>query len=319
MPTQPPEPPRDPATRRIPRPPRPEPPTQRLPRPEPPTQKIRVPDPVTQQIRTPPPPQPPPPPPLAAPGMSPPPPPAARTKPRNKQSIALIAVIVVAVLVGGLAAAELYARHRAGTVLSGITDCLVEDTAEVSYSVTPPFLWQYLTDHYSDISVITTGDRVEEAKGMTADVTLSDIDLRPTADAKGTIGSVSATLDWTADGIKQTVAENLPVVGDLVTGVRTDAAAGTLILDATGGTTITARPEVDAGNLQLNVVDVTGPFGRDAVQTALNELTTTLNDNYPLGIKADSVAVTSTGVTGKFSSTDAAIPTGESDSCFEAL
>lgn len=324
MPTQPPEPPRDPATRRIPRPPRPEPPTQRLPRPEPPTQKIRVPDPVTQQIRTPPPPQPPPPqppppPPLAAPGMSPPPPPAARTKPRNKQSIALIAVIVVAVLVGGLAAAELYARHRAGTVLSGITDCLVEDTAEVSYSVTPPFLWQYLTDHYSDISVITTGDRVQEAKGMTADVTLSDIDLRPTADAKGTIGSVSATLDWTADGIKQTVAENLPVVGDLVTGVRTDAAAGTLILDATGGTTITARPEVGAGNLQLNVVDVTGPFGRDAVQTALNELTTTLNDNYPLGIKADSVAVTSTGVTGKFSSTDAAIPTGESDSCFEAL
>ncbi len=245
----------------------------------------------------------------------PPPPPAAR----NKQSIVLIAVIVVAVLVGGLAAAELYARHRAGTVLSGITDCLVEDTADVSYSVTPPFLWQYLTDHYSDISVITTGDRVQEAKGMTADVTLSDIDLQPTADAKGTIGSVSATLDWTAEGIKQTVAENLPVVGDLVTDVRTDAAAGTLIMDATGGTTITARPEVNAGNLELNVVDVTGPFGRDAVQTALSELTTTLNDNYPLGIKADSVAVTSTGVNGRFSSTDAAIPTGESDSCFEAL
>ncbi|QIV80358.1 LmeA family phospholipid-binding protein [Mycolicibacterium frederiksbergense] len=328
MPTQPPEPPRDPATRRIPRPPGPDrragaprpgdpfSPTQRLPRPEPPTQKIRVPDPVTQQIGRPPPPaQPPPAPPVRPPGMQPPPPPAAR----NKQSIVLIAVIVVAVLVGGLAAAELYARHRAGTVLSGITDCLVEDTADVSYSVTPPFLWQYLTDHYSDISVITTGDRVQEAKGMTADVTLSDIDLQPTADAKGTIGSVTATLDWTADGIKQTVAENLPVVGDLVTDVRTDAAAGTLIMDATGGTTITARPEVNAGNLELNVVDVTGPFGRDAVQTALGELTTTLNDNYPLGIKADSVAVTSTGVTGKFSSTDAAIPTGESDSCFEAL
>lgn len=246
--------------------------------------------------------------------MAPPPPPAKR----NKQSVVLIAVIVVAVLVGGVAVAELYARHRAGTVLSGITDCLVEDTADVSYSVTPPFLWQYLTDHYSDISVITTGDRVQEAKGMTADVTLSDIDLQPTADAKGTIGSVTATLDWTADGIKQTVAENLPVVGDLVTGVRTDAAAGTLIMEA-GDTTITARPEVNAGNLELIVVDATGPFGKDDVQTALNELTTSLNDNYPLGIKADSVAVTSTGVTGKFSSTDAAIPTGESDSCFEAL
>lgn len=233
----------------------------------------------------------------------------------------LIAVIVVAALVGGLAAAELYARYRAGAVLSGITDCLVEDTADVSYSVTPPFLWQYLTDHYTDISVVTTGDRVQEAKGMTADVTLSDIDLQPTADAKGTIGLVTATLSWTADGIKQTVAENLPVVGDLVTDVRTDAAAGTLILDATGGTTITARPQVQAGNLELNVLDVTGPFGKDVVQSALNDLTTTLNDNYPLGIKADSVRVTSTGVTAEFSSTDAAIPTGDSgsDSCFAAL
>lgn len=233
----------------------------------------------------------------------------------------LIAVIVVAVLVGGLAAAELYARHRAGAVLSSITDCLVEDTADVSYSVTPPFLWQYLTDHYTDISVVTTGDRVQEAKGMTADVTLSDIDLQPTADAKGTIGSVTATLSWTADGIKQTVAENLPVVGDLVTEVRTDPSAGTLILEATGDTTITARPEVDGGNLELNVLDVTGPFGKDVVQTALDDLTTKLNDNYPLGIKADSVQVTSTGVTGTFSSTDAAIPSGDSgsDSCFAAL
>jgi hypothetical protein len=55
------------------------------------------------------------------------------------------------------------------------------------------------------------------------------------------------------------------------------------------------------------------------VQSALNELTTKLNDNYPLGIKADSVQVTSTGVVGKFSSRDATIPSGQTNSCFADL
>lgn len=246
--------------------------------------------------------------------QAPPPPPK-----RNRQSIILIAVIVVAALVGIAAGAELYARHRAGNVLAGITDCLVEDKADVSYAVTPPFLWQYLTDRYTDISVVTAGNQVQEAKGMTADVTLSDITLQDSADGKGTIASVTATLAWTANGIKETVAANLPVVGNLVTDVRTDATAGTLILEATGGTVITAKPVVTDGNLELSVVDVAGPFDKDTVQTALNDLTTQLNDNYPLGIKADSIEVTDDGVVGKFSSTDATIPDGESDSCFADL
>lgn len=238
---------------------------------------------------------------------------------RNRQSIILIVVILVAALVGIAAGAELYARHRAGNVLAGITDCLVEDKADVSYAVTPPFLWQYLTDRYTDISVVTAGNQVQEAKGMTADVTLSDITLQDSADGKGTIASVTATLAWTANGIKETVAANLPVVGNLVTDVRTDATAGTLILEATGGTVITAKPVVTDGNLELSVVDVAGPFDKDTVQTALNDLTTQLNDNYPLGIKADSIEVTDDGVVGKFSSTDATIPDGESDSCFADL
>jgi hypothetical protein len=37
---------------------------------------------------------------------------------------------------------------------------------------------------------------------------------------------------------------------------------------------------------------------KDAVQTALNDLTKKLNDNYPLGVYADSVKVMGTGVVG---------------------
>ncbi|MDX1874554.1 DUF2993 domain-containing protein [Mycolicibacterium sp. 120266] len=292
-------PPPDPATRRIPRPPRPEGPTQRIPRPDPATERMRAPEPATEK--------------LALPGPPPPP------KKRNKQTIVLVAVIVIAVLVGSLAGAELYARYKAADVLSDITDCLVQDGADVSFSVNPPFLWQYLSGDYTKISVATAGNRVQEAKGMTADVTLSDITLKDSGGSKGTIGALDATLSWTSAGIKDTVAENLPVVGSLVTAVRTDAGAGTLILEAAGGTTVTAQPAVADGKLNLNVTDVTGPFAKDTVQSALNELTTKLNDNYPLGIKADSVQVTSTGVVGKFSSRDATIPSGQTNSCFADL
>lgn len=305
-------PPPDPATRRIPRPPHPDGPTQRIPRPrgersdggrpEPPTEQIRrQPEPATEKIARP----------------APPPPPPA--KKRNTQTIVLVVVIVVALLVGGVAGAELYARYKAASLLSGITDCLVQDGADVSFSVSPPFLWQYLSGDYTNISVATDGNQVQEAKGMTADVTLSKIQLKDSADSKGTIGSLDATLSWTSDGIKQTVAQNLPVVGSLVTGVHTDTGAGTLILEAAGGTTVTAKPEVADGKLNLNVTDVAGPFAKDTVQSALNDLTTKLNDNYPLGIKADSVQVTSTGVVGKFSSQNATIPSGESNSCFAGL
>ena len=194
-------------------------------------------------------------------------------------------------MAGGLAGAELYARNRADSVLVGIAECVVQDGVSISYGVNPPFLWQHMTGHYTNISVSTAGDNVQEAKGMTADVTLKDIRLQESGDSKGTIGSLNATLDWKSAGIKDTLAANLPGVGNLITGVSTDSAAGTIIVDA-GDNSVTAKPVVTDGDLNLQVLDVTGPLPKDGVQTALNDLTKKLNDNYPLGIHADSVEVT---------------------------
>ncbi len=239
---------------------------------------------------------------------------------RSPQGIILAAIIVVAVVVIGLTGAELYARHKAGSVLVAVAECVVEDNASVSFGVNPPFLWQHINGHYTNISVETGGKQVQAAKGMTADVALSDIRLQGTADSKGTIGSLSATLSWTSAGIKDTVAENLPGVGALVTDVSTDPAAGTITMAAVGDTKVTAKPVVNNGNLDLQVTDVSGPFDKGTVQAALDGLTTKLNDAYPLGIHADSVAVTDTGVVGKFSSQNASIPNDESDdACFAKL
>lgn len=293
---------------------RPEPPTEQLRQPYRPadvgpTQKIpRPPSPAdaapTQQIRRTPP--------------STPEPAKKRRRGLHWQSIVLIAVIVVALIIGGLAGAELYARHRADTVLTEVGKCVVQDGVSVSFGVNPPFLWQHITGHYTNISVVTAGNRVQTAEGMTADVILKDVRLHGTSNSKGTIGSLTATLSWKSDGIKDTVAANLPGVGSLVTGVHTDAAAGTIVLEA-GSNSVTAKPVVTEGDLNLQVLDVTGVLPKDVVQTALDGLTKKLNDNYPLGIHADSVKVTSTGVVGTFSSQNASIPNNQANPCFARL
>jgi LmeA-like phospholipid-binding len=227
-------------------------------------------------------------------------------------------LIVVALLAGGLAGAELYARHRADSLLVEVAECVVKDGATVSFGVNPPFLWQHVTGHYTNISVATEGNQVQDAKGMTADVTVEDVRLQGSKDSKGTIGTLNATLTWTAAGIKDTVAANLPGVGSLVTGVTTDAAAGTIDLEA-GSITVTAKPVVTDGDLGLQVLDVGGPLAKDTVQTALDGLTAKLNAQYPLGIHADSVEVTATGVVGKFSTTNASIPQDDANACFARL
>ncbi|WP_460355100.1 LmeA family phospholipid-binding protein [Mycobacterium sp. ZZG] len=301
----------DPVTRRLPRPGAPDARTERL---RPPMRDTAP----TERMRRPaaPPPDRPVPPQST-------PPHAGEPAPRRRTGVTrrsglLLGVIVVAALAGGLAGAELYARHRADDVLVGIAECVVEDGARISYGVNPPFLWQHLTGRYTNISVHTAGDRVQSADGMTADVTLEDVRLQDSADSKGTIGSLSATLTWRSDGIRDTAVANLPAVGELITGVRTDPAAGTLVLDA-GATMVTAKPVVTEGDLNLEVVAVDGPFPKDVVQGALDDLTRKLNDNYPLGIHADSVQVTDAGVVGTFSSQDASIPREDANACFAPL
>lgn len=237
---------------------------------------------------------------------------------RDPLSRFLIGLIALAIVAGGLAGAELYARHRADNVLVEVAECVVRDGATVSFGVDPPFLWQHVTGHYTNISVATDGNQVQDAKGMTADVSVADVRLQGTADSKGTIGSLHATLTWTAAGIKDTVAANLPGVGDLVTGVTTDPSTGTLKLQA-GAITVTAKPAVVDGDLVLQVVDVAGPLAKDTVQTALDGLTAKLNAQYPLGIHADGVEVTDAGVVGDFSTTNASISQTDANACFARL
>lgn len=240
---------------------------------------------------------------------------------RDPLTIVLVVVIVVALVAAGLLAAELYARSRADDVVASATECVVQDDVTVSFGASP-FLIQHMTGHYGNISIETAGNQIREAKGMKAQIQIDDVRLQDNGNSKGTIGALDATITWTADGIKQTVQNSIPVIGGFITDVKTNPSDGTIELEAALGSKVITKPVVQNGGIALQMVSLEGlgfTLPREMVQPALDAFSTTLTQGYPLGVKADNVAVSDTGVSAHFSTRNASIPAGNTDPCFANL
>lgn len=241
----------------------------------------------------------------------------------NRTSLLLIllivALVVLAVPIGG----ELYARHAARTRVADAVQCEVQDSATVSFSPVPPVLWQYLTKDYSDISVQTAGNQVRKAKGMKVSFDVRDISLKNTANSQGTIGSVDGTVTWSNDGIKQSIQNAVPVLGAFVSGgVTTNTSDGTIELKGLLNSA-TLKPQIVNNGISLQVVSVSALGAKISTATAqkyLDDLMAKATRNYPLGLHADSIKVTDSGVEATFSSRNATIPAGnDQDPCLASL
>ncbi|WP_347685178.1 DUF2993 domain-containing protein [Mycobacterium sp. B14F4] len=228
---------------------------------------------------------------------------------RNPLSVVMISVIMIG-LAAGLLAGELYARHRAESVVAAATECVVQDTASVSFGPTP-FLLQLTTGHYRNISIQTAGNRIGNARGMKAEVRIDDVWLD--GDGMGTVGAIDAMITWSADGMKQSFQEAITPLRGLVTRVQTNQDDGTIKLQGNLGN-VTTKPQVTDGGVALQVVDVTGLgllLPSEMVQSALDTFTTRLTEMYPLGIHVDSVEITNEGVAAHYSSRGTSIPLGD--------
>jgi len=240
---------------------------------------------------------------------------------RDPLSIVLVVVIVIALAAAGLLAGELYARSRADAVVAKATECVVQDNVTVSFGALPPFLMQHISGHYTNIHIETAGNQIRQAKGMKVNVVIKDVRLEDTANSSGSIGSLIANVTWSSQGIKDTIQNAIPLVGAFVTGVTTNPSAGTIELQGALGS-IVAKPEVVDNGISLQVTELTGlgfTLPRETVQPALDAFTSTLTKNYPLGIHADTVQVTDSGVVSQFSTQNASIPKGNEDPCFAGL
>ena len=240
---------------------------------------------------------------------------------RDPLSIVLVVVIVIALAAAGLLAGELYARSRAEEVVARAAQCVVQDSATVSFGALPPFLMQHISGHYTNIHFETAGNQIRQAKGMKVNVVIKDVRLEDTATSSGSIGSLVANVTWSSQGIKDTIQNAIPIVGSFVTGVTTNPSAGTIELQGALGN-ITAKPAVVDNGISLQVTELSGlgfTLPRETVQPALDAFTSQLTKNYPMGIHADTVQVTDTGVVSQFSTQNASIPKGNEDPCFAGL
>ena len=240
---------------------------------------------------------------------------------RDPLSIVLVVVIVIALVAAGLLAGELYARSRADSIVARAAQCVVQDSATVSFGPLPPFLMQHISGHYTNIHFETAGNQIRQAKGMKVNVVIKDVRLEDTANSSGSIGSLVANVTWSSQGIRDTIQNAIPLVGAFVTGVTTNPSAGTIELQGALGS-IVAKPEVVDNGISLQVTELTGlgfTLPRETVQPALDAFTSTLTKNYPLGIHADTVQVTDSGVVSQFSTQNASIPKSNEDPCFAGL
>jgi hypothetical protein len=240
---------------------------------------------------------------------------------RDPLSIVLVVVIVVALVAAILLGGELYARHRADQVVARAAQCVVQDSATVSFGALPPFLMQHISGHYTNIHFETAGNQIRQAKGMRVNVVIKDVRLEDTATSTGSIGSLVANVTWSSQGIKDTIQNAVPLIGAFVTGVTTNPSAGTIELQGALGS-IVAKPSVVDNGISLQVTELTGlgfTLPRETVQPALDAFTTQFTKNYPLGIHADTVQVTDSGVISQFSTQNATMPKGEQDPCFAGL
>lgn len=227
-----------------------------------------------------------------------------------------------ALVVAGLIGTELYVRNEANNKIAAAAACVTKDQATASFGVTPLVTWQVLTDHYTNITVETAGNQIRDAKGMKLQLSVQDIKLDKTSDSKGTIGAIDATITWTSQGIKETVQNAIPILGEFVTSsVTTHPQDQTVELKGLLND-IVAKPVVSDGGFRLEIVSFNTlgfSLPKESVQSSLDEYTSGLTKKFPLGIRADSVQVTDSGVTSHFSSRNATIPAGETDPCFADL
>lgn len=237
---------------------------------------------------------------------------------KSPTSIALITVIAVALTCAGLLVGELYWRHLAQSMLTVMAECIIDDDASVSIATTPPLLLQTIEGNYTEITIVNAGNQVRAAKGMKVVVDVRDLRLRDHGASGGTMGSLSATIDWTNDGMKRTAQQAIPLLGGFLTSVTTDPSAGTIAMEGLLGR-VTAKPAVVGGSVRLQIENLTGlglPLQADGLQSALETLfATEMKKEVPAGLRIDGMQVTDTGLAAQFSARNVLIPATEQETC----
>ncbi|MGQ4596959.1 LmeA family phospholipid-binding protein [Nocardia sp. R6R-6] len=200
-------------------------------------------------------------------------------------ALTVVAVLLATVLVGG----EAYARHSVSSCISSQFEKEMGSKINVSFGP-KPMLVTWIDGKVPSVRVNSDDTKFGPAVGMVVHAVFRDVDV---ADRNGsTIGSSSADVTWSNEGIRETL-------GGMVSSVRSSAGSGMLTLAVLGGLAeLQLKPQIKNGTVEVETMSaqLLGiGVPADLVQSIVDLFTRSLQ-SYPLGMTATNLQVTDSGV-----------------------
>ena len=224
--------------------------------------------------------------------------PTSSRPPTSKRSrLVLISLLVVGALVVALGAGELYARHTVKNCMAGQFESELGTQVDVGLSAKPVLL-QMIDKNAPYVTIDSDDSSFGPAKDMKVHAKADDVKIDQTDQSSGSIGSSSADIDWSDQGILSTVQEQS--FGGLVSGVTSSAADGTLSFDVgpAGLAKLTVRPQVQGNTVNLETVGAQ-ILGLGLPTDLVDGIVKTIGDSlqtYPLGMAPKSLSISDTGL-----------------------
>ncbi|MEU1999224.1 DUF2993 domain-containing protein [Nocardia gamkensis] len=200
-------------------------------------------------------------------------------------ALTVVAVLLATILVGG----EAYARHTVSKCISSQFEKEMGSKIDVGFGP-KPMLITWIDGKVPSVRVNSDDTKFGPAVGMVVHAVFRDVDL---ADhGGGEIGSSSADVTWSNEGIKETL-------GSMVSDVSSSASTGLLTLSVLGGLAqLQLKPQIVNGAVQVETMsaELLGMgLPADLVQSIVDLFTQSLQ-SYPLGMSATELQVTDSGV-----------------------
>ncbi|AYF78775.1 DUF2993 domain-containing protein [Nocardia yunnanensis] len=213
-------------------------------------------------------------------------------RPRNRKRTLLIVSLVIALLAaGGLAGGEAYARHRVASCISSQFEAQMGSKIDVSFGWKPLLITMF-DNKVSSVTVDSDDSKFGPAQGMVVHATFNDLDLKDGGKQGGTVGSSTAEVTWSNDGITKTL-------GGLVSGVTSDPNSGTLSFGVLGGLAqLQVKPKIVGDKIEVDTLQASLlGFGlpTDLVSGIVDVMTESLQ-SYPMGLQPTNVQVTGNGL-----------------------
>lgn len=210
---------------------------------------------------------------------------------RKRRTLLIVAIVAVLLVVGGLAGGEAYARHKVENCISSQFEQQMGSKIDVSFGWKPLLLTMF-DGKVSSVTVNSDDTKFGPAQGMVVHATFDDVDVKDNGNQGATIGSSTADVTWSNDGIVKTL-------GGLVSSGTSDPNSGTLSFGVLGGIAqLQVKPKIVGDKIEVDTesASLLG-FGlpTDLVSGIVDLMTQSLQ-SYPMGLVPTGVQVTSDGL-----------------------